>query len=94
MDSGFWPSGVTQTPSQTEPWETGSVLPAEEGSVRDKVPGTRESGCAFWPVGRAQPTHGEPDDWVTFIDSDEHAPVKQKRHDFADSTLLIVEGDQ
>ena len=29
----------------------------------------------------------------TFIDSDEYAPVKQMRHDFADSTLLIVEGD-
>lgn len=29
-----------------------------------------------------------------FIDSDEYAPVKQLRHDFADSTLLIVEGDK
>ena len=29
-----------------------------------------------------------------FIDSDEYAPVKQMRYDFADSTLLIVEGDE
>jgi uncharacterized protein (DUF1330 family) len=29
-----------------------------------------------------------------FIDSDEYAPVKQLRHAFADSTLLIVEGDE
>ena len=28
-----------------------------------------------------------------FIDSDEYAPVKQMRHDFADSTLFIVEGE-
>ena len=31
-------------------------------------------------------------DLKAFIDSDEYAPVKQMRHDFADSTLLIVEG--
>ena len=28
-----------------------------------------------------------------FIDSDEYAPVKQIRHDSADSTVLIIEGD-
>jgi uncharacterized protein (DUF1330 family) len=28
-----------------------------------------------------------------FLDSDEYAPVKAMRHRYADSTLLVVEGD-
>ena len=28
-----------------------------------------------------------------FLDSDEYAPVKAMRHEYADSTLFIVEGD-
>ena len=29
----------------------------------------------------------------SFLDSDDYAPVKAMRHEYADSTLLIVEGD-
>ncbi len=29
-----------------------------------------------------------------FVDSEEYAPVKRMRHEYADSTLLIVDGDE